>query len=161
MGALKIAIKGLPPINFPEGTTKEAALEIVRKGVKDGSLEVAAGLPMDAQSRQARAEMWGGEGTWYSGSTHDITEFDGSLANPLNDWGRGSYASNTVDEVSQNYAGVGPDLTARIDQTADQVADWLYEMGPEERAETLAEYGLTPEDYEEFGGSMAVREIAT
>lgn len=92
--------------------------------------------------------------TGYTGSTHDIKAFDGSLANPEGDWGRGTYISNSIDDVNYNYAREdGADLTQRIELRAEQLA---YEPQSEE---LLAKYGATKKDYQENTMEIA-RKIA-
>ena len=55
----------------------------------------------------------------FHGTTHDFTSFDAARSNIENDWGKGFYFSNTPDDIAANYAGVGPDLTNRIERTAE------------------------------------------
>lgn len=60
----------------------------------------------------------------YHGTTHDITEFapaGSEKLNPEADWGSAAYFTNSPDDMSANYAGVGPDLTSRIQERADQI----------------------------------------
>lgn len=59
----------------------------------------------------------------YHGSTHDLTEMDASKTNIEGDWGKGIYSSNNIDDVNENYAGVGSDLTARIEQQRERLQD--------------------------------------
>lgn len=59
----------------------------------------------------------------YHGTTHDdITEFKqvGSKEGAL---GQGPYFSTSISDVNENYAGVGPDLTGRIEREKERVAD--------------------------------------
>lgn len=61
----------------------------------------------------------------YHGSTHDIESFLPAGHEKLNiesDWGRGIYFTNNQEDVSDNYAGEGPDLTSRIEQRAEEIA---------------------------------------
>lgn len=62
----------------------------------------------------------------FHGTTHSFDAFDGSITNPESDWGRGTYATTSPDDVSVNYAGEGPDLTGRIARQTEIIAD---EMG--------------------------------
>jgi hypothetical protein len=102
------------------------------------------GLPMDQASRMARAEELGYTKDAYTGSTHDIREFDGSIANPQGDWGRSTYASTSIDDVNANYArSDGADLTSRIASESERVADELSDY-PDD---LLDEYGFTMDDY--------------
>jgi hypothetical protein len=58
----------------------------------------------------------------YHGTTGDFTSFDLSKANPESDLGVGVYMSNTVDDVGNNYAGEGPDLTSKLEKLAERIA---------------------------------------
>ena len=55
------------------------------------------------------------------GTTHNFFEFTKANANIKNNLGAGFYLSNTEDDVTENYAGVGPDLTNRIEKRAEQI----------------------------------------
>jgi subtilisin family serine protease len=95
----------------------------------------------------------------YSGSTHDIEAFDGTLANPENDWGRGTYSTTSVDDVNANYAGEGPDLTGRIQAEGERLLEHLDDIGAEQFIE---DFGLTgtvkPSDrYDKIVGPVARR----
>lgn len=58
----------------------------------------------------------------YHGTTHtDITEFK-NIGNKEGALGQGPYFSTSVNDVNENYAGVGPDLTSRIGREIDNVA---------------------------------------
>ena len=86
---------------------------------------VSGDLPMDEASRLKRAEEQGYGDVLYHGSTHDIREFDGLLTNKENDMGQGVYLSDSLFDVNNNYAGEGPDLTNRIQTTAERIQDDL------------------------------------
>ena len=63
---------------------------------------------MDEASRLKRAQEQGYGDELYHGSTHDIIEFKGQ-GDPGNDWGQGTYLSDSTHDVSKNYAGThGP-----------------------------------------------------
>ena len=111
-------------------------------------------LDMSYDARMRRADEMGMTTQGYSGSTHDISSFRGDISNPQNDWGRGTYASTSIDDVNANYAGVGPDLTGRIQTESERVADALSDY-PDE---LLSEYGFTLEDYnrDEAGVAEAI-----
>jgi len=115
------------------------------------AMSIADDLDMSQQARMARAGEQGYLRDMYTGSTHDIANMDGSLSNPEADWGRGVYASDSIDDVNANYAGVGPDLTSRIDIEAERVADELMDW-PDE---LLEEHGFTIADYEADEGLVA------
>ncbi len=75
---------------------------------------IASGeLLMDKASRMKRAEEQGYGDVLYHGSTHDIKEFNGR-GNPHNDWGEGTYFSDSTHDVNENYAGThGSDFKSR------------------------------------------------
>jgi hypothetical protein len=64
------------------------------------------------------------------GTTSEFDAFDRTRANPESDFGAGFYFSNTPEDVGANYAGLGPDLTNKIERRAEQLFD---EMDDEER----------------------------
>jgi hypothetical protein len=116
----------------PISSGRNAAAELARRA--------AAG-----DIRAQRAIQGGYNTEAYTGTTYsDIREFDARKANPEGDWGRGVYASTSPADVSENYAGVGPDLTNRISQESERVADELADY-PDD---LLEEYGFTLDDYE-------------
>lgn len=53
------------------------------------------------------------------GTTADFTSFDRSKASLEGNLGAGFYFSNNVQDASGNYAGFGPDLTAKIERAKD------------------------------------------
>lgn len=69
----------------------------------------------------------GGPGVFvaFHGTTHsDITQFR-RIGNAEGFLGRGPYFTTEADDASENYAGVGPDLTSRIEQEKESLADGL------------------------------------
>ena len=101
--------------------------------LEDGSIRMSA-------DREANFERWtrglpvieadfsgtydGGPAVFqaYHGTTHtDIQEFK-SIGSKEGALGQGPYFSTSVDDVNENYAGVGPDLTSRIGREIDNVA---------------------------------------
>ena len=60
----------------------------------------------------------------YHGTTHNIKKFADAgdpRLNPEADRGAAAYFSDSPEDVSENYAGIGPDLTSRIEERADQI----------------------------------------
>ena len=57
----------------------------------------------------------------YHGTTADFTTFDSSRANVESDLGAGFYFTDAREDVANNYAGFGPDLTQKIEQRAEQI----------------------------------------
>jgi len=62
---------------------------------------------------------------WYHGSTHDIRGMKPNLLNPESHFGKGYYFTTSPADASKNYAGMGPDLTQRIQIRAEQIANDL------------------------------------
>lgn len=83
------------------------------------------------------------------GTTGDFDTFDRSKANVESDLGGGFYFTNNVDDVGENYAGLGPDLTNKIERLAEQIAgetDREYndpEVVAEAKARFMANQGTT------------------
>lgn len=59
----------------------------------------------------------------YHGTTHGFDSFTKDRGNPENWYGRAYYFTDSVEDVNANYAGEGPDLTNRIVQRAEQIAN--------------------------------------
>lgn len=85
----------------------------------------------------------------YHGTTQVFTSFTRERANTESDFGAGFYFSNNPDDVGENYAGVGPDLTAKIERRAEMLAQELEreyddpEIKQQARAEFVAQEGMT------------------
>lgn len=107
----------------------------------------------------------------YHGTTHDdITEFK-TIGNKEGALGQGPYMSTSVDDVNENYAGVGPDLTNRIGREEDNVRDSFYD-DPWFATEVLDDYfasegidqEVTDENFDELKdeyGDKAISHAAT
>jgi len=70
----------------------------------------------------------------YHGTTHDFDTFEPAGSDKYNiesDFGAAAYFSNSASDVSENYAGVGPDLTSRLEQRADQLTSENDELDHE------------------------------
>ena len=64
----------------------------------------------------------------FHGTTHDFEAFDPSLAHHENSMGKGIYLTDSPEDATSNYAGIGPDLESRIDQLTDRLMnDWASE----------------------------------
>jgi hypothetical protein len=126
-------------------TIAEAAIEVLAK--KPGGALPAATvppktLPTDEASRMARAREMGFDvdTPWYHGTTHDIQEFGGGAHNVEGHFGAGHYFTDSPLDASANYAGVGPDLTNRIEQRAERIAGELYDTSDKPQ-EVLDRFG--------------------
>lgn len=126
----------------------EAVRRLIRAGYPEATARrIASGeLSMDAANKMARMQEQGFTTPAYSGSTFNIRAFDASRANPESDFGRGAYATTSPLDATANYAGMGPDLTNRVQLESERLADYLVE---DEYAleEALSDVGLTLQDF--------------
>jgi hypothetical protein len=139
-------------------------------GLLNTAKKVATGLlDMDTPSRMARATDQGYSTDVYHGSTHDLTNMDAFKTNIEGDWGQGIYSSNNIDDVNSNYAGLGPDLTSRIDRRMDDIDSRIdgYEFEDlinafpemtEKEAKSIA--AGNSEVFDKFKRRVATKEIA-
>ena len=58
----------------------------------------------------------------YHGSTHQFEKLESVKGNVEGNWGSAIYASTEIEDVNENYAGEGADLTSRIEQRAERIA---------------------------------------
>jgi ribosomal protein S18 acetylase RimI-like enzyme len=91
----------------------------------------------------------------YHATTHDIDAFNRDKANIENDMGAGFYFTNTEEDASVNYAGEGPDLTARIERRAEQLE---YEIS--EDPESFGFEDIDEIDIEEEAKKIARSELS-
>jgi hypothetical protein len=105
--------------------------------------------------------------TLYHATTHDFDTFSLDRANPENHYGEAFYLTDSVDDASLNYAGIGPDLEIRIEQRTERLADELMDMIPEDVADMARELNVDESlidlaKIEKSGASPElIREIAT
>ena len=59
----------------------------------------------------------------FHGTTHKFTVFNKDLSSIEGDLGAAYYFTNSRGDVDTNYAGVGPDLTGRIERLAESLID--------------------------------------
>lgn len=85
------------------------------------------------------------------GTTRNFTEVDINKTNPDNDWGRGFYVSNTPEDVAANYAGIGPDLSGRLEQIGERMASDIERMSFED---AHTEYGVSRSEYDLLAGDV-------
>ena len=134
-----------------------------------GTKVVRGLLDMDTPSRMARATDQGYSTDVYHGSTHNLTNMDALKTNTDSDWGQGVYSSNNIDDVNANYAGIGPDLTSRIDRRMDDIDSRIdgYEFEDlinafpemtEKEAKSIA--SGNSEMFDKFKRRLATKEIA-
>ena len=167
IGATGLAAAGLAPEEAEAGPATSLVDLILRKygddvaGATDELVRVggfpesvarriATGeLPMDEASKAARAAEQGYGDVLYHGSTHDITEFNGGQGNTNNDWGLGTYLSDSTHDVSKNYAGIGPDLMARLHMHADD--NWFQtDLFSGDEPRTIGGKAFTKSEWEDL-----------
>ena len=105
--------------------TAGAAKELERLGgfPEPVAQRIASGeLPMDAASVATRRGLFE-DAEGFHGSTHDIKNFDGSATSVDNDFGQGTYITDDSYDASENYAGIGADLTNRLERHAE--SNWF------------------------------------
>ena len=76
-----------------------------------------------AQTLEERAAAVGYTRPAYHGSTHDIREFKLNRANVENHLGQAHYFTTSPKDASENYGGMGPDLTLRIESEVERMDD--------------------------------------
>jgi len=59
---------------------------------------------------------------WFHGTTHTFDKFSLAKGNPENYLGKSPHFTNSSKDASANYAGMGPDLTSRIENLAETIA---------------------------------------
>ena len=75
----------------------------------------------------------------YHGTTHDFNKFDDSSSNPANHYGRALYFTSSKTDT-ENYAGIGPDLTSRIEHEADKLmSEWEWSDNEEYKGKSWNE----------------------
>lgn len=87
----------------------------------------------------------------YHGTTNDFDTFDRSRSNIESDMGAGFYFSNTPDDVANNYAGEGPDLTLKIERIAERIEQERSDEGDDITHDEAVE--LARKQLSEHGGS--------
>ena len=104
----------------------------------------------DTASRIQRARDMGfdTDTTYYHGTTHDFDQFGGATGNVGGHFGAGHYATTSPIDASKNYAGVGPDLTGRIENRAERIAQ-----------EVMDDRGVSEEVANRYGRIVATREL--
>ena len=96
------------------------------------------------------------------GTTGDFDTFDRSRANIESDLGGGFYATNNVADVGENYAGLGPDLTQKVERLAEQIAsetDREYndpDVVAEARQQFMANEGFTMPVFVRFDNPVVI-----
>lgn len=121
-------------VNSYLGDTKDQAIEEILRSEnarQDRSRESRASTAGDNFRRwfgESRIVDEDGEPlVMYHGTTHpDITVFR-RAGTPESFLGQGPYFTSSAPDASANYAGVGPDLTSRIEREAERIADEFHD----------------------------------
>lgn len=96
------------------------------------------------------------------GTTGDFDTFNPEKANIESDLGGGFYFTNNPADVGENYAGLGPDLTNKIERLAEQIAsetDREYndpDVVAEARAQFMANEGFTMPVFVRFDNPVVI-----
>lgn len=109
-------------------------------------------MEQESLARQLRATEQGYDLEGLHGSTHDIKRFSTERSEPGSDWGKSTYISTSPEDVSHNYAGMGPDLSARISKRSEELAEDLYNT-PKDQFED--QWGVPYETYIEDEAGIA------
>lgn len=103
----------------------------------------------------------------YHGTTHDFEEFDASLRGNLEgQFGAVNYFTSSEYDADRNYTSGGPDLTIRIEQRAEQLANKLDDMAeetPDVAKRMVSELGLVVRDVNDHdlvAKAIAERELS-
>lgn len=109
-------------------TQYEKAHEVAQRNAALPVEKGGLGLPPN-NTAMDRAKAMGFEGGWYHGTTHDFDKFGGKTHSKEGHLGAGHYFTNSPLDASANYAGVGPDLTGRLEREAESIlsrkgVDW-------------------------------------
>ena len=122
----------------------------VTLGANKSPTAALPGLLDDTASRMQRARDMGfdTDTTYYHGTTHDFDQFGGTTGNVGGHFGAGHYATDNPIDASKNYAGVGPDLTGRIENRAERIAQ-----------EVMDDRGVSEEVANRYGRIVATREL--
>jgi hypothetical protein len=86
----------------------------------------------------------------YHGTTRDFEIADPKKGYIGNLWGKAFYASNSVEDVNANYAGIGPDLKIHLEDRAQEIQNM--------DVQTLKDrYGISQKDAEALHGENSER----
>ena len=129
---LVLAATPLAPVGVALSGTIGAIPRVISRSGKAIKKGIAAIPANPERKRRATQQGFDTDQTLYHGSTHDIDAFGGD-ANPENYFGKGHYLTDTPEDASINYAGVGPDLRIRLEQRTEQIRQTLDNMTDAER----------------------------
>tara|TARA_R100000152_G_scaffold18937_1_gene10916 strand:- start:1881 stop:8786 length:6906 start_codon:yes stop_codon:yes gene_type:complete len=107
----------------------------------------------------ARARGWNPDEVLYHGTTHDFNVFLREKGSLEGDYGAGFYLSSSREDADANYAGIGPDLSGRIERVAEGYD--LFEYSEEEVVEFAEARGIDLQSIEGADLDEKLEEIAT
>ena len=107
----------------------------------------------------AKARGWNPDEVLYHGTTHDFNVFLREKGNLEGDYGAGFYLSSSFEDAVANYAGIGPDLSGRIERVAEGYD--LFEYSEEEVVEFAEARGIDLQSIEGADLDEKLEEIAT
>tara|TARA_R100001443_G_scaffold32612_3_gene46718 strand:- start:3376 stop:10806 length:7431 start_codon:yes stop_codon:yes gene_type:complete len=107
----------------------------------------------------ARARGWNPDEVLYHGTTHDFNVFLREKGSLEGDYGAGFYLSSSREDADANYAGIGPDLSGRIERVAEGYD--LYQYSEEEVVEFAEARGIDLQSIEGADLDEKLEEIAT
>ena len=114
---IRFSLKPEPPLSTAQ---YQRHSELERKH-DAGTITAAETAEAERIVAEAARAAGYGTGPMLHGTTHKFTVFDYNRANLENDFGKGHYFTNTQSDADANYAGIGPDLTGRIQRRAEQI----------------------------------------
>jgi hypothetical protein len=86
--------------------------------------------------------------TAYHGTTHDIESFNSQVrGNTENHFGEMNYFTSDQGDADMNYAGEGPDLTARIEQRKEDIEREIEENEQDPEIEEIAVRMMEEQEY--------------
>jgi GNAT superfamily N-acetyltransferase len=137
-----------------KGRYKDFALSLYAHMYREPSLPGREGNRND---RGANLKAWFGDSqvvdedgdplVVYHGTTANFDTFDAERGNIESDFGKGIYFSNNPRDVGANYAGIGPDLTAKLEQDRERLLqEYEYDTDTQKRvADYMQRHGLVSE----------------
>ena len=156
------------------GNVKHDIVKKFLKEKKQGNKQFSIGLSADLQGSALTNEQTeyfkdskardedGNLKVLYHGSTSaPFYEFDRNKAFIESDWGKGFYASDTYDDVANNYEGGGPDYENKVARLAEQIEAEEgidYEEAEERAREQLGTDEYLIEAYGKFDNPAIVGE---
>lgn len=113
-----------------------------RGGLERARDSFAWSMPnLSAEERDARLKEWFGNSKIvdangkplrvYHGTTHDFSEFNPQVGSKDGHYGQALYFTSNPGDASDNYAGIGPDMQAKIEREAENLDTELQDAGEE------------------------------